>query len=188
LPVELTEFSARLLDQTVQLDWRTASEHNNEGFFIERSSDAGQWEDIGFVPGHGTTAEPNIYSFLDIKPLSSLFGGCTGGCVNYYRLRQVDFGGLFDYSDIVSVELDVQEGRPVLFPNPASTEVQVQLPLEFTEGKLAMFDDAGMLVLMQELEARSQTVRLATADLVSGIYFCQIQLDGAVFVERLQIW
>ena len=188
LPVELTEFSARLLDQTVQLDWRTASEHNNEGFFIERSSDAEQWEDIGFVPGHGTTAEPNIYSFLDIKPLSSLTGGCNGGCVNYYRLRQVDFGGLFDYSDIVSVELDGQEGRPVLFPNPASTEVQVQLPLEFTEGKLAMFDEAGRLVLMQELVARSQTVRLATADLVAGIYFCQIQLDGAVFVERLQIW
>jgi hypothetical protein len=186
LPVELTEFSARLLDQTVQLDWRTASEHNNEGFFIERSSDAGQWEDIGFVPGHGTTTL-NIYSFLDENPFS-LTGGCTGGCVNYYRLRQVDFGGLFDYSDIVSVELDGQEGRPVLFPNPASTEVQVQLPLEFTEGNLAMFDGAGRLVLMQALEARSQTVRLATADLVAGIYFCQIQLDGAVFVERLQIW
>lgn len=179
LPVELVNFTARLVGDAVQLDWRTASERNNEGFYIERMTvEDGQWKKIGFAPGHGTTTETNDYSFLDERPLPGL---------NYYRLRQVDFDGHSEYSNIVRVELAGKGSPPVLFPNPASTAVYVQISQEFTEGKLAVFDMAGRLVFSQDLEAGSQSVQLRVADLASGTYFCRFELDRTVFLERLQI-
>jgi len=179
LPVELVDFSARLMDDAVQLDWSTASEHNNEGFYIERrTATEGQWAEIGFVPGHGTSTESNDYTFLDEKPLPGL---------NYYRLRQVDFDGNREYSNIVKVEVEVTGSHPMLFPNPAGTAVQVQFPQEFSEGKLDLFDVAGRLVLSQYLETGSQLVPLQMTNLSSGTYLCRFQLDGVVFLERLQI-
>lgn len=179
LPVELVDFSARLVDEGTQLDWRTASEQNNEGFYIERRTATGaHWTEMGFVPGHGTTTETNDYFFLDEKPLPGL---------NYYRLRQVDFDGRLQYSNIVKLEVEVKGSHPVLFPNPAGTTVQMQFPQEFEDGQLDVFDVAGRLVLSKDLEAGNQSVQLNMAHLAAGTYFCRFELDGAVFVERLQI-
>ena len=79
-------------------------EVNNEGFAIERAIQIGQWLEIGFVEGMGTTNEPQTYEFND-----SLFNVVAEKC--YYRLKQIDFDGTFQYSDEIEISL-----QPIITP------------------------------------------------------------------------
>jgi hypothetical protein len=106
LPVELLDFSARKIDKTVELSWQTASERNNAGFAIERSDNSGSWEQIGYVEGNGTSNVFLDYAFVDLEPFMGN---------NYYRLRQIDLDGQFDYSPV----------RHVIFTETAATILSV---------------------------------------------------------------
>jgi hypothetical protein len=94
LPVELTYFKGKSIDEGIQLDWQTASEVDNDHFIVERSQDGVYFESRGKVNGKGTVDFTHNYSFLHERPASGN---------NYYRLRQVDIDGTFDLSDIVVV-------------------------------------------------------------------------------------
>ena len=98
IPVELTSFRATYSKNDVQLNWSTASELNNLGFEIERSTNRSDWRIIGFREGKGTSTEPQEYSFTD-----DLFG--NNSYILYYRLQQIDFDGSFEYSFIVEAEV-----------------------------------------------------------------------------------
>ena len=113
LPVELINFDANLKDGKVYLDWKTASEINNDFFEVQRSEDGKDWPVIGEVTGNGTINEVVSYGFIDKSPL---FGQ------SYYRLRQVDFDGQFEYSPTVSINnsFEGQRMEVILFPNPTS--------------------------------------------------------------------
>ena len=117
VPVELTSFTATGDGNEVQLNWTTKTELNNSGFEIQRSVDGNEWKKIIFISGYGTTSEAQNYSYID----RDLEIG------NYqYRLKQIDYDGSFDYSDIVSVlvsgELNytLEQNYPNPF-NPATT-------------------------------------------------------------------
>ncbi|MEJ5263674.1 MAG: hypothetical protein WHT45_13400, partial [Ignavibacterium sp.] len=116
IPVELTSFTANVIDNNVQLIWTTATELNNKGFEIQRSvilSGARNfsWEAAGFINGNGTSTESHNYSFVDKNVASGKYA---------YRLKQIDFDGSFEYSDIVEVEI-INPEEFVLeqnYPNP----------------------------------------------------------------------
>ena len=97
-PVELTSFSGQLEDSIVHLSWTTATEVNNEGFEVERAIQIGQWQEIGFVEGRGTTNEPQIYEFKDslINVVAERIS---------YRLKQIDYDGTFQYSDEIEISI-----------------------------------------------------------------------------------
>lgn len=97
-PVELTSFTAQVENSVVHLSWTTASELNNEGFEIERAIQIGQWQEIGFMEGMGTTNEPQTYEFKD-----SLINVVAERI--YYRIKQIDFDGTFQYSDEIEISL-----------------------------------------------------------------------------------
>ncbi len=170
LPVELTTFSARLLGQTVQLDWRTASEHNNRGFRVERSMDGLRWTDLGFVAGQGTTTEAQQYSFLDAKPLPRL---------NYYRLRQTDFDGKAAFSKMVSIDLPSRAigiANLRVFPNPVHSELTVLLPDNTEEATTAqLFGPAGQLLRVMRLQKGANL--LDVSGMPAGVYTLQVS-DG----------
>lgn len=101
LPIELLFFTAKVNHQnSVALNWATASEFNNDFFTIERSQDGSSWEIVETLNGNGTTPVRNDYSTFDQRPHAGL---------SYYRLKQTDFDGSFEYSNIVSIFVNEEE-------------------------------------------------------------------------------
>lgn len=95
LPVDLVSFTTVIKDDGVQLQWSTAYELNNDRFVVEKSDEGKSFYEIGVVLGSGTDGDINNYSFQDNDP--------TEG-VQYYRLKQYDYNGSFEYSPIQSIE------------------------------------------------------------------------------------
>ena len=172
IPVELSSFTANAAQNAVVLNWETASEVNNFGFEVERSFDNVTFSTLGFVDGKGTTTERQAYSFTDQTSLTSKA---------YYRLRQVDFDGRFDYSDVVTVENTIPESFSLNqnFPNPfnPSTRLSFSLP-QATDVQLSIYDASGKLVETLVSEARAagyHEVIWNASNNASGIYFARIQ-------------
>jgi hypothetical protein len=120
-PVKWLDFSAQYIDDdNVALDWRTASERNNSRFFIERSRDNKLYKKIGELLGKGTTNVVSIYRFID-----SEFGKEED---LYYRIKQIDFDGNFEYSKVVNLKPSNQKINTGLsvFPNPAENTITVK--------------------------------------------------------------
>lgn len=182
VPVELTSFTANASQSSVVLVWETATEVNNYGFEIERSFDNTNFSTLGFVKGKGSTTEKQIYSFTDQTSLT----GKT-----YYRLRQVDFDGRFEYSEVISVENTIPESFSLNqnFPNPfnPSTRIQFSIPQE-TQVELAIYDATGKLVenLVSEVKAAGyhEVIWNATNN-ASGIYFAQIK--AGKFIKNIKM-
>ena len=95
VPVELVSFSAEVFGGKVKLSWMTATELNNYGFQIERrNAESEVWSNVGFVNGNGSTTEMHYYSFSDNSVPVGKY---------YYRLKQMDFSGSYEYSNEVEV-------------------------------------------------------------------------------------
>ncbi|QQS38292.1 MAG: T9SS type A sorting domain-containing protein [Ignavibacteriales bacterium] len=185
-PVELISFTAKLVNDKILIDWSTASELNNQGFEIERSTNKTDWIRIGFREGKGTTTEQQNYSFTDdINGINvpKLF----------YRLKQIDFDRSYKYSDIVEVIIaPIKFSLSQNYPNPfnPSTKISWQSPVG-SHQTLKVYDVLGKEVatLVNEYRnAGSFEVEFDASQLASGVYYYQLRVgdlpDGkAGFVE-----
>ena len=184
LPVELISFSAQAVEQSVVLDWVTSVELNNEGFAVERSGDGVSWTQLAFVAGQGTSSEVNTYNYIDLSPLSG---------TNYYRLKQLDFDGQWEYSDLRSIDFIASAQHKIqLFPNPASESVTVQLPDNGRGYRLALSNTLGQIVWeTQTTVERSQKIWFSDHQLAPGIYWLKATPIGGSTVQsqtfRLQV-
>lgn len=181
IPVELTSFSASVFDRSVELNWTTATEVNNQGFEVEKSADGISFNNICFVPGFGTTTEPKSYSYTDQSVTSGKY---------YYRLKQIDFDGSFTYSGVVEAEVSL----PTVFsleqnyPNPfnPSTSIQFSLPVD-AQVTINIYNLVGenvAEVVSSNFAAGSHKVDFNANTLTSGIYFYQLDatgIDGKTF-------
>jgi len=173
VPVELISFNASVNDQGVLLEWITATENNNMGFGIERKLNA-DWETIGFVEGRGTSSEISEYSFFndlsELEESSNL----------KYRLKQIDYSGVFVYSDIVEINFSLEKfSLEQNYPNPfnPSTKITFIVPKN-TPVTLKVFDIVGneiTTLLNQQLTSGKHTVEFNSGNLSSGIYLYRIQ-------------
>jgi hypothetical protein len=107
LPIELLDFSATPKSNFVDLDWVTATETNNQYFMVQRSADGINFEDINRVEGAGNSSGVLFYTIKDHHPLNG---------ISYYRLKQVDFNGAFEYSQVRSVNYN--STGILIYPNP----------------------------------------------------------------------
>ncbi len=184
LPVELESFNARVLHKGVELNWVTASEINNQGFEIERKHNYKDWEEIGFVPGHGTTTETQYYSFTDNDVNLGRYE---------YRLKQIDYDGTFEYSEIVEVEVGIPNEYSLEqnYPNPFNprTTIWYEIP-ERGFVTLKVYDVLGnevVTLVNEEKPAGSYEVEFNASrshsgfvrNLPSGIYFYTIRAGSA---------
>jgi|WetSurMetagenome_2_1015567.scaffolds.fasta_scaffold04878_3 PKD repeat protein len=184
VPVELTSFSAKASSGKVQLDWTTATEINNSGFEIERSYDGKEFFTVGFVKGNGTTTEPRSYSFIDEIQFNATHS-------IYYRLKQVDYDGSVDYSDVVSVvtEMPIEYALGQNYPNPfnPSTIITYSIP-QSSNVSLKIYDILGneiATLVNEQKEAGSYKIQFDAAKLSSGVYFYSIQAGDFLESRRM---
>lgn len=119
VPVELVSFKASVSKNSALLNWVTESETNNYGFDIERSQDDVDFTKIDFVAGHGTVTEAKLYQYSD--------AGLQPGHY-YYRLKQVDLDGSFEYSPTLEISIGVPDKFTLNqnYPNPFNPDTQIK--------------------------------------------------------------
>jgi hypothetical protein len=178
LPVTLMSFTGKLEAGTSLLSFSTATERNNSHFIIERSADGKVFENIGRVAGNGNSTSRKDYTFEDKRPLKG---------INYYRLKQVDFDGKFEYSAVVSVQ-NGRTGNITIAPSPATDLVQVRFE-ESTEeaGRYEVYDATGRLVLNGEVMAESNVLEMNVSALVPGIYSLRLQNGRTAVTKQFRV-
>ncbi len=185
VPVELTSFAASVKNNSVTLSWKTESELNNKEFQLERSSDSEGWKTIGSVKGSGTTSETNSYSFIDRNITVS--GSYS------YRIKQIDFSGKFEYSNIVNaiVKLPSEFGLSQNYPNPFNPDTRIAYSIPASGNvKLAVYNVLGQKVadlVNGFVEAGRHSVIFRAGNLTSGIYFYKIETDKFVSVKKMML-
>ena len=172
LPVELTSFEAQLKnDNQVLLKWATASELNNRFFIVERSTDGNDYASIGVVDGKGTTTSANTYSLTDTDP----FYGA-----NYYRLKQVDFDGKYEYSEIETVIISGNEIPDlIVYPNPVvnTTTLRVVTPFE-KDTQIDIVDQTGKTLQTILMVQGANSKQIDLSGYTEGLYFAYINYNG----------
>ncbi len=184
VPVELTSFSASVNGKAVTLVWTTATELNNSGFEVQRATENSNWEKVAFVPGSGTTTEMKTYSYTDKNLTEGTYS---------YRLKQIDFNGMFEYSNIVNVDITtpIEYSLEQNYPNPfnPSTTIKFSVP-EATRVTLTVFNTLGeeiAVLVNQFMEAGTHQVNFNAVNLNSGMYFYRLEAGDFVQVKKMTL-
>lgn len=185
LPVELSQFSAKVIGSSIELNWKTETEVNDYGFDIQRSEISNKekkWETIGFVNGNGNSNSPHFYSYTDNNALLGR---------HLYRLKQIDNDGKFDYSNSIEVDL----GAPGSFrldqnyPNPfnPSTKISYNIP-EAVNVKIIVYNLLGqeVKILKNKFEdAGIYTVDFDASELNSGLYLYKLEAGSYTQTRKM---
>ena len=169
LPVELLNFNAEKNNRAVDLSWQTASEHNNDFFTVERSSDGYIFEPLTIVKGAENSNELLSYKAQDLQPLDG---------ISYYRLKQTDFDGAVEYSDIKIVDME-GNSNVMIYPNPSNSIVNFKSGKEISD--LTISTAEGKVLLN---EVKSSEFRL---ELPIGVYYATFEIEGTLYSKKLVI-
>jgi trimeric autotransporter adhesin len=183
LPAELVNFKGTLQNNnSVLLEWQTASENNTKQFVIEKSTDGSSFNSIGSVAAAGNSTTLINYNYTDnnaVNPSSNLL---------YYRLRIEDNDGKYKYSDIITVSLSYVAGRVNISPNPSSgtANVNVGAPVD---GKAIwkIIDNIGQVVLQNSVELRTgnNNFPINISGLAAGSYY--LSVSGAGVDQKVKL-
>jgi len=181
LPIELSSFTAVQNNGLINLYWQTKTEVNNFGFDIERSADKKNWNKIGFVNGSGNSNSPKDYSFTDQSLSGTSF---------YYRLKQIDNDGKYEYSNIIEVDItptkfELSQNYPNPF-NPA-TKIKYVLPEE-SNVVIKIFNILGTEVLTlinEKKQAGIYEAEFNAHSLPSGTYIYRITAGSYVAAKKM---
>lgn len=191
LPVTLLTFNGEMNDEgNIDLNWETADEQDNDYFQVQRSENgSGDWESMGFVTGSGYSDDIIRYSFTDDN-VSKDEGFL------YYRLKQVDFNGAFEYSPVIAVavnsELFEAEKSWKVFPNPSNG---YNLQMVLVDPRFGSGDNFRFRLLNtrgQVLHDADQTAAMGANEVIdklassgSGLYILEISSGDKVERHRL---
>jgi hypothetical protein len=173
LPVSLTSFDASLVKGQSTLTWGTAAETNNKGFEIYRATDGADFKKIDFVAAksqNGNAATALSYTYVDKNAKAG---------VNFYKLKQLDLDGKSETFDkVVVVDVKLSAANLTVFPNPATSYVNVSLGNDdYKNVSYDFFDLTGKKVLSEAAKASQQEVSVAA--LPAGVYYLKITKNGA---------
>ncbi len=173
LPVELTAFTAELKKNVVLLSWATATEVNNFGFQIQKQSSANaKWVDVAFIDGSGNSNSPKQYSYIDTDNVVEV--------VNY-RLKQIDIDGVFEYSNVITVNGSGLAKTELFqnYPNPFNPTTKISFSLSsFSVVKVSVYNSIGEKVadlVNGKMEAGNHSVSFYGDGLSSGVYIYKIE-------------
>nr|WP_161792107.1 T9SS type A sorting domain-containing protein [Pedobacter glucosidilyticus] len=166
LPVSLKSFTATSSKGVSKLNWATASESNNRGFEIQRSVDGQEFTAIGFVGSKA--AQGNSSSLIDYSYEDKT--ATTG--TQYYRLKQIDLNGDFEYSAIKSVSIGLNIADIKIYPNPVSTTLSLATPLHLRGANYIVYNLAGQELIKGKIDGLTQ---IEVANLSPGTYFIKVE-------------
>lgn len=176
LPLELLSFSARYYNHKVLLDWQTAQEKEHSYFEIQRSTDEKNFQKLGELKSLGE--QGGSYKFLDEAPAKGM---------NYYRLKQFDTDGSFDYSEWLSIYIEA-ENSIAFYPNPTEDILTLFFKKDTSGGTISLHNIAGKNWHTQTFAPNTTTLTLDVQDLPSGIYVLQVhQNNGVMMNQKIQI-
>jgi Secretion system C-terminal sorting domain len=166
LPVELKSFAGRVEGNNARLFWETATELNNIGFEIEKSTNQTEFSKIGFVKGVGNSVQLNMYNFVD-----NAFEKTA-----YYRLKQLDTDGKFSYSPVIALQKFGLKGSMKIYPNPLSN--QATLNIDFAENSyknasISVFESNGKPIYQKNVEGQD-AVQINVNDWARGLYLIRL--------------
>lgn len=186
LPVKWIGFNAIQSKDHVELNWTTATEINNREFILERSTDAINYTRVGQLRGAGTNYTPIKYRFID----SNSF---TNFNKLFYRIKQVDYNGNFEYSKVVSVLANQQIDKSLTIesinPNPFIQELNLELK-NINEGSVTIYvtDMSGRLQYTNTLSCiqGNNTINISNlSELAKGVYILNISNAGKIVQQKL---
>ena len=182
LPIVLSYFEGKALDDVVKLAWETLSEENFDHFEIQRSHDGREFEVIGTKQGNGFTSEKHQYSFIDNAPKIGM---------NYYRLNAIDFDGSFEIFETIVVEVKPNFSNVSVYPNPTNgNSFEMQIPEDifnnFYEVTFSVSDLKGQVITSGEITS-AQVSTSFDNQLKTGIYLVTIQTGAYSSTLRLMV-
>jgi hypothetical protein len=186
LPVTWLNFDAQFNNSTNNVDvtWTTASEINNDYFEVLRSNDAINFSVIGTVDGAGNSSLIKEYVFEDTNPLAG---------VSYYKVRQVDFNGIGDYTEIRAVSNlgGVATGTLFAYPNPLIGQDLTIVYSNLDKGNWVyrLVDITGKIVLAQNKtsESNAGAFTMNLEQLPAGVYLFQLNTQSQNFTRKITI-
>ena len=182
LPIQLLSFDAKCTNNTVDINWSTATETNNDYFTIERSTDASDWTFVAKVAGSGNSNNVINYTAKDITPVNG---------ISYYRLKQTDFNGQTKTFNTVIVNCSEETSQVSVsyYPNPFTSEVSVEISNAVSDNAMInVYDVVGRKVFSKTIskdEISLKAITLNLADLTNGVYFVEFTTDGFSGVTKV---
>jgi len=185
LPVELINLEAHGVDnEYIRVNWATATEVNNDGFEVHRRQKGTDFKKIGWVEGNGTTQEKQTYNFDDYN--------VEHNTVYYYRLKQIDFNGKFEKTQVVTAMIEDGNVFTIsdFIPNPSTDDSKLMVSSsEKKDMKIKLYNTLGQVVSDKEvtIESGSTTIDFSLDNVADGTYHAVISVDNEVFNRKLVI-
>lgn len=181
LPVTWLSFHAKAEGKEVFLTWSTASEQNNEGFDVQRSTNGRDWTTLGFVAGAGNSNRENHYSYTD-KTISVIQP-------YYYRLAQMDYDGTIEYSPVRVVELsNLHQAVVNVFPNPAIDQITISFSEPTaTSGTARFYDQKGRVVSEKVIAPQTNNYNTSVSELPAGMYLLEVKVGEIEWTKRIVV-
>jgi len=171
LPVELVDLQAYAENDVDVIRWTTASEKNNDYFIVESSSDMTRFREIGKRNGAGNSNTKMMYEFINTDIRNQ---------PQYYRLKQVDFDGSYEYSDIVMTNRTAEHKHFSLYPNPFSDYVYVAMEGMNEMVLVEIYDGLGQIVFMRQIETKDHmgAYKFDLSHLSPGVYMIHLTSES----------
>jgi hypothetical protein len=185
LPVQMLYLEAEALNNdSIQVRWATALEINNQAFDVERSTDGNTWTVVDVTPGHGNSIVDEYYTFNDLNVVP--------GVVYYYRLKQIDNNGNYQYTGIVQAEITGAGAFTVMNFVPNPTQGNTQLTVVTTidqEITVDFYDMLGQKVLssIQELTAGTNRIDFNLQRFASGTYSAVVTSENQLYTKKIVV-
>lgn len=177
LPVTWLDFNVTPVNvNDAVIQWSTASETNNSHFVVERAASGQEFEAVGdIVYGAGNSSQVQNYEAMDFNLTEGVF---------YYRVKQVDFDGKFDYTPVKAIQIN-SRNKMTLSPNPANEEVLITFISR--KGEEVIIRNVSGQEVERVVLGDNGDVRLNTTDYPSGIYFVTVNGGNSSETKKLII-
>ena len=175
LPVNVNSFYACSYNKNIKAYWQTGTIANNVNFIIQHSTNGNSFSDIGNIEASGNGK--NSYQFTDNNPVNG---------VNYYRLESIEKDGGVTFSNIVSVHFDKMESFTIT-PNPAKDNTTISFSETVEKATIAVYDITGKQVITQSIIGSTNSYKLNTQSLKSGLYVIKVNTATGNYNEKLLI-